>query len=240
MPTRLRDAARHLHAGRRAGTQGQLLRRPAQEGARDARSGRSSWRAAPSTRPRMTGKEYADWVAKAEQRAPRAHEGSGLPRQRSRPRAHGPRARRRAALRAAARHALRGLRATHERAARPAPSASMPRAGSSSSRWCSSLFGALVVWDSRRLGSRWASDGPQAGYFPFYIGLIICIASVANLIAALGDRRQGRARPSSMRGQLQHGAHGDDAVARLRALIAIPLCSGIYVASAIFIAFFMR
>ena len=38
------------------------------------------------------------------------------------------------------------------------------------------VFGAVVVWDSRRLGSAWGSDGPQAGYFPFYIGLIICIA----------------------------------------------------------------
>ena len=38
-------------------------------------------------------------------------------------------------------------------------------------------LGALVVFDSYRLGFRWASDGPEAGYFPFYIGLIICICS---------------------------------------------------------------
>ena len=42
------------------------------------------------------------------------------------------------------------------------------------------LFGALVVWDSKRLGAEWASDGPQAGYFPFYIGMLICISSAAN------------------------------------------------------------
>jgi hypothetical protein len=47
------------------------------------------------------------------------------------------------------------------------------------------LFGALVIWDSYRLGSRWGSDGPQSGYFPFYIGVLICIASVVNLGHAL-------------------------------------------------------
>jgi len=32
------------------------------------------------------------------------------------------------------------------------------------------LFGGVVSWDSYRLGASWGSDGPQAGYFPFYIG----------------------------------------------------------------------
>src|SRR6186713_1606955 len=54
------------------------------------------------------------------------------------------------------------------------------------------LFGALVVWDSKRLGAEWASDGPQAGYFPYYIGLLICISSVANLISAFGKGSKGK------------------------------------------------
>ena len=49
---------------------------------------------------------------------------------------------------------------------------------------CFFAFGALVAWDSRRIGAAWAEDGPQAGYFPFYIGLIICISAVAILIDA--------------------------------------------------------
>ena len=49
-------------------------------------------------------------------------------------------------------------------------------------------FGALVVFDSIRLGFRWGSDGPEAGYFPFYIGSIICISSVATLGQALFGR----------------------------------------------------
>lgn len=46
-------------------------------------------------------------------------------------------------------------------------------------------LGGLVVFDSVRLGFRWGSDGPEAGYFPFYIGLIICIAGFVTLTQAL-------------------------------------------------------
>ena len=35
----------------------------------------------------------------------------------------------------------------------------------------------VVMIDSWRVGAGWAFDGPEAGYFPFYIGLIMFIAS---------------------------------------------------------------
>jgi putative tricarboxylic transport membrane protein len=44
------------------------------------------------------------------------------------------------------------------------------------------LFGLVVAGDSFRLGARWGEDGPQPGYFPFYIGLLICISSVTILV----------------------------------------------------------
>jgi len=31
----------------------------------------------------------------------------------------------------------------------------------------------LVIVDSLRVGIDWADDGPRAGYFPFYIGLLL-------------------------------------------------------------------
>jgi len=49
-------------------------------------------------------------------------------------------------------------------------------------------LGGLVVYDSLRLGIRWAGDGPEAGYFPFYIGAIICIAALVTLAQALLGR----------------------------------------------------
>lgn len=52
-------------------------------------------------------------------------------------------------------------------------------------------LGAIIVFDSYRLGSSWASDGPQPGYFPFYIGLIICAGSLVNLALAVIEKPQG-------------------------------------------------
>lgn len=53
------------------------------------------------------------------------------------------------------------------------------------------FLGAIVISDSRRVGASWVSDGPQAGYFPFYIGLILCLASAWILLQALWSRGSG-------------------------------------------------
>jgi putative tricarboxylic transport membrane protein len=101
-------------------------------------------------------------------------------------------------------------------------------------------FGAGVIWESRRLGAAWGSDGPEAGYFPFYIGLLICIASIANLVSALGSGDKGR-RAFVHREQLKMVATVMVPCFVYVALIANPVYSlGIYEASAIFIGFFMR
>jgi putative tricarboxylic transport membrane protein len=46
------------------------------------------------------------------------------------------------------------------------------------------LFGLVVVFDSYRLGAQWGDDGPQPGYFPLYIGLLICFSSAVVLVRA--------------------------------------------------------
>ncbi len=100
-------------------------------------------------------------------------------------------------------------------------------------------FGALVMWDSRRLGSDWGADGPQAGYFPFYIGLFIVIASAANIFRALNLGEKGRATFVEW-GQLRMILTVMIPTVIYTALIVNPWFNlGIYVASAIFIAFFM-
>ena len=99
-------------------------------------------------------------------------------------------------------------------------------------------FGSLVVWESRRLGSQWGSDGPQAGYFPFYIGTLICISSFVNLYNAIVKGDHG---PFVKWGQLRMILIVMVPCVVYVALIVNPLQSlGIYVASALFIAFFMR
>ena len=100
--------------------------------------------------------------------------------------------------------------------------------------------GAIVVFDSRRLGASWGSDAPEAGYFPFYIGLFICIASIVNLYAATASGAAGR-KPFVYWGQLRMILTVMVPSVIYVALIANPWMSlGIYVASALFIAFFMR
>jgi putative tricarboxylic transport membrane protein len=49
------------------------------------------------------------------------------------------------------------------------------------------VFGLAVVYDSWRVGSSWADDGPQAGYFPFYIGLLILVSSGVAFVRALAS-----------------------------------------------------
>lgn len=43
--------------------------------------------------------------------------------------------------------------------------------------------GLICVLGSLKVGIGWGDEGPRAGFFPFYIGLIIIISSVANLYA---------------------------------------------------------
>jgi putative tricarboxylic transport membrane protein len=65
-------------------------------------------------------------------------------------------------------------------------------------------MGMLVIYDSVRVGIRWADDGPQAGYFPFYVGLILCFAAIWNLVramveAAASDRKKSFVSVSALK-----------------------------------------
>ncbi|CAG9172112.1 tripartite tricarboxylate transporter TctB family protein [Cupriavidus respiraculi] len=37
----------------------------------------------------------------------------------------------------------------------------------------------VVIWSNYRIGAGWAPDGPEAGYFPLRIGVIILVCSLA-------------------------------------------------------------
>ena len=50
------------------------------------------------------------------------------------------------------------------------------------------LAGAVAMADSLRLGSGWGADGPQSGYFPFWLGAVLVLASLAQLIAVARAR----------------------------------------------------
>lgn len=96
-------------------------------------------------------------------------------------------------------------------------------------------FGALVTFDSSRIGAKWVEDGPQSGYFPFYIGLVICVASLVNIVLAL---RVKAADGGSFVSLEQLKAVLSVAVPTLFYVLLIQFL-GIYVASTLFIACFM-
>ena len=97
------------------------------------------------------------------------------------------------------------------------------------------LFGAIVLTDSARLGAGWADDGPQAGYFPFYIGLIICAGS-AWVFVTTWRRRDAGGEAFVLRGQLVQIM--TLLVPAIVYVISIGFI-GIYVASLLFIGYFM-
>ncbi len=51
--------------------------------------------------------------------------------------------------------------------------------------FCIVIMGIVVLQGSRALGSGWTTDGPGSGYFPFYIGIILCISGAGTLYQAL-------------------------------------------------------
>jgi len=99
------------------------------------------------------------------------------------------------------------------------------------------LFGVGVMYDSYRIGARWAIDGPQSGYFPFYIGALICLSSSVLLVQGVRQRM----RVSNRGTFVQRGPLSDVLKVLIPAVgyvLGIQLI-GVYVASAVYIALFM-
>jgi putative tricarboxylic transport membrane protein len=94
--------------------------------------------------------------------------------------------------------------------------------------------GVLVIWDSLRLGVGWGSDGPQSGFFPFWLAVLLMVSCAA--IAGQAWRR-ARGRPFVTREQL-----GPVLTTLLPSMGFVVLTQfvGLYVASAVFMGFYMR
>ena len=98
-------------------------------------------------------------------------------------------------------------------------------------------IGLLVVIDSFRTGYKWSSDGPQPGYFPFYIGCTLIVGAIVVAVQTLlGWKKSENLEPFVTFAQL-----------RLIMTILIPtslfvlgvVLIGFYVSSVLFISSFM-
>lgn len=94
--------------------------------------------------------------------------------------------------------------------------------------------GVLVIWDSLRLGIGWSSDGPQSGFFPFWLAVVL-IASCAAIAWQAG--RRGRGRPFLTRAQLKPVL---TTLLPSAGFVVLTQFVGLYVASALFMTFYMR
>jgi hypothetical protein len=94
----------------------------------------------------------------------------------------------------------------------------------------------LVITDSLRVGIGWADDGPKAGYFPFYIGLLLAAASGWTLLQQLlrwGASHEEFARHDQLRLVVA-------VLVPMVLYVALIFGLGIYLASAVLIGYFMK
>jgi hypothetical protein len=97
------------------------------------------------------------------------------------------------------------------------------------------IFSLIVIAGSLQVGITWAFDGPRAGFFPFYIGLMILVASNFNLYQAIATAP--RSRLFAEWGQL-----GQVLKVVIPGAIYVALVTwiGMYVASGLLIGIFMK
>lgn len=101
-------------------------------------------------------------------------------------------------------------------------------------------LGIAAIVGAMELGYGWAESGPESGYFPFYVGLLLIGASLWNLCAAFIAHRAAHADPAR---EIEEPFLDGERVSRLGrflvAMFAFVLGSvflGIYLGSAGYIA----
>ena len=97
------------------------------------------------------------------------------------------------------------------------------------------VFGLVLTVSAWRLGARWTSDGPGAGYFPFYIGLITIVSSLGIFWQAVFSKSRDR-EVFVDRAQLSRVL---SVLLPAAVFVLVAMFLGLYVASAIYIAVFM-
>ena len=96
------------------------------------------------------------------------------------------------------------------------------------------LLGAVVLVDALRLGIGWGSDGPQSGFFPFWLAVLMMATCV--VIAAQAATRQVVA-PFVTRAQIIPVLK---VLLPATGMVVATEFLGLYVASALYMGFYMR
>ena len=97
------------------------------------------------------------------------------------------------------------------------------------------VFGCIVMLGSVQVGIGWGIEGPQAGFFPFYVGLSIVICSAINFYSVFAETTPDGTFAEW--GQLRSVM---SVVVPTAIYVGLLPYLGIYLMSVILIAFFMR
>ncbi len=96
------------------------------------------------------------------------------------------------------------------------------------------LLGGVVLFDAVRLGFGWGPDGPRSGFFPFWLALIMVVVCVVIMVqAARGVQGKSFVNREQLGPVLK-------VLWPATAAVALMHFVGLYVASALYMGFYMR
>ena len=95
-------------------------------------------------------------------------------------------------------------------------------------------LGVITMIGSLKVGIGWGEEGPKSGFFPFWVGLIVVLASVVNFVRALAIS------PGKLFAEWSQLAEVRKVVIPMAIYVSAVPWLGIYLSSALLIAGFMR
>ena len=95
-------------------------------------------------------------------------------------------------------------------------------------------LGVITMLGSLKVGIGWGEEGPKSGFFPFWVGLIVVLASVVNFVRALAIS------PGKLFAEWSQLAEVRKVVIPMAIYVSAVPWLGIYLSSALLIAGFMR
>lgn len=95
-------------------------------------------------------------------------------------------------------------------------------------------FGVIVMAGSWKVGINWGVEGPKAGFFPFYVGLVIVGSSVVNLVNAAKES------PTHLFADWSQLRAVMSIVIPTAIYVAVMPFVGLYLSSLVLIGFFMK
>jgi putative tricarboxylic transport membrane protein len=95
-------------------------------------------------------------------------------------------------------------------------------------------FGGAVIAGSLQVGIGWGAEGPKSGFFPFYLGVAIILASVMNLVQATAQN------PRTLFAEWSQLVSVLSVVIPTAVYVVAVPWTGIYAASLVLIAVFMK